>query len=87
MFDKERNLADEYYEYKQDNVTFTHLVGLDAIYYYISLKKTIRFLMLIMSLLFFKDFLTNTSLPRRAGAHLSMESVIALAGQTMISNL
>ena len=43
--------------------------------------------MLITSLLFFKDFLTNTSLPRRAGCQLSTESISALAGQTMILNL
>ena len=34
--DKEHNLADEYYEYKPDDVSFTHLIGRDAIYYCIS---------------------------------------------------
>ena len=32
-FQKEHDLADEYYNYKGDDVGFTHLVRLDAIYY------------------------------------------------------
>ena len=36
VFDQEHNLADEYYEYKPDNVWFTHLIGRDVIYYCIS---------------------------------------------------
>ena len=39
VFDQEHNLADEYYEYKPDNVSFTHLIGRDAIYYCIFFKK------------------------------------------------
>ena len=36
LFDREHNLTDEYDEYKPGNVSFTHLVGLGAIYYYFS---------------------------------------------------
>lgn len=39
VFDKEHGPADEYYNYKSDDVGFTHLVGLDAICYYVSFKK------------------------------------------------
>lgn len=39
-FEKEHGLADEYYNYESDDVVFTHLVGLDQIYYYVSLKKS-----------------------------------------------
>ena len=39
VFDKEHGLADEYYNYKSDDVGFMHLVGLDAICYYVSFKK------------------------------------------------
>lgn len=55
VFDKEHGLADEYYNYKSDDVGFTHLVGLDAICYTFPSKKLIKFLMETTSWLDFEN--------------------------------
>ena len=68
LFDREHNSTDDCYEYKPDNVSFTHLVGLGAIRYYFS---------------FHHEF----AVFQRDGCHLSMESISALAGQTIMLSM
>ena len=59
-FQKEHDLADEYYNYKGDDVGFTHLVGLDAIYYCFTKKKK-TFLTQTTNWSFLRDFLTKSN--------------------------
>ena len=60
-FQKEHDLADEYYNYKGDDVGFTHLVRLDAIYYCFILKKKTTFLMQSTNWSFLREFLTKSN--------------------------
>ena len=85
-FQKEHDLADEYYNYKGDDVGFTHLVRLDAIYYCFILKKDNIF-NAVYKLVIFKRIFDEVKLT--AEGWLLFKYVIEKAplGQAMILNL
>ena len=50
------------FNYNCDDVGFTHLVGLDAVYYYVSFKKNDKFSMQTTNWSFLRDILENVSM-------------------------